>query len=464
MERLNNINNPLWPPKIGKVVMIINPKYSETFVGRVLKTIWNETGAVIVLLNHRDYVENVLANQNIVSQLQGGKGLYLLLPTHGWKYIDDSDVTKLTKSGSLKESDHLYQMLSRNRIPEKTYLGVLPPDADLMVDKGGKDVVKEEMDLMLEEEYFAELKVDNYDERGIIFTPPSKDLRNKLKEYLEKYDKPKDEDIKILVNKSVAVDQLIKTKDDAENESNKIIKFIDDNFGQEYIGLEKHYQNGIIYLSRKGIDIEDEITPDLVPNLSLLAWQYGKPINYHTLKYLLFQNDFQKTIEQDKVIQEEAEKILSQEFLIMLHPRPEYFGYVLKRFIKMWYADVDLQNLIRKVRILPNFYRGRSGIEYNQRNGILPLITIYPKYGRTIAKTVLTKITNYFTLYQRLGWKGNSPSYSIQINELIYYANASTDLKLYFRKVLQQYDVKVKNNSFTDKLTRFEDTEDILDV
>jgi hypothetical protein len=58
-----------------------------------------------------------------------------------------------------------------------------------------------------------------------------------------------------------------------------------------------------------------------------------------------------------------------QEYLIALQPEPKYQIWVVKRLIMAWYADVDLQNNIRKIKILINQWRARSDQEFNKKNG-----------------------------------------------------------------------------------------------
>ena len=52
--------------------------------------------------------------------------------------------------------------------------------------------------------------------------------------------------------------------------------------------------DGYVYITRKGAKIKDNITKELVPNLKYFEWQYNNPIDYDTLKYVIYQNTFQK--------------------------------------------------------------------------------------------------------------------------------------------------------------------------
>ena len=206
--------------------------------------------------------------------------------------------------------------------------------------------------------------------------------------------------------------------------------------------------NGYVHFARKGIKVDDTIKQTLVPNLNFFKWQYGIPIDYHTLIYLVFQNDFQRGLKRNVDEQKDAERIFSQEYLISLQPEPKYQMWCLVRLLMAWYADDELQYNIRKIKILINQWRSKSNQEFNRKYGTLPSIVIYPRYGKDSAKLVLGKISQYFLLYQNIGWKCSKPSYFVKVNDLLWYTNGSIDLKLYFRKSLKSYDGKVKNSNF----------------
>ena len=57
--------------------------------------------------------------------------------------------------------------------------------------------------------------------------------------------------------------------------------------------------NGYVHLARKGIKVDDVITEKEIPGLTYFRWQYGVPIDYDTLKYILFQSEFQEKIQRD---------------------------------------------------------------------------------------------------------------------------------------------------------------------
>ena len=222
---------------------------------------------------------------------------------------------------------------------------------------------------------------------------------------------------------------------------------------------------------KKVIHNKDTITKELVPSLSYLSWQYDKPIDYHTLKYMIFQNDYQQNITENLIQKKEAENILSQEFIIALQPRPEYQIWCLKRLLICWYGDESLETNIRKIKILINQFRADPNSDYNYVNGILPSIMIYPKYGSESARIVLSKLDYYFSLYVdesksdrniNIQWIDSSPTYFVKKNGLIYYTNGSIDLKMYIKASLDDGSLEV--TSLSKDLTEFLNADDIMSI
>ena len=82
-------------------------------------------------------------------------------------------------------------------------------------------------------------------------------------------------------------------------------------------------------------NVLDTISKDHV-NLKYFGWQEGKPINYHTLKYVIFQNEYQQNLGDNIDQKREAEDILSQEYVIALQPSSLYQLWTLKRLIMKW--------------------------------------------------------------------------------------------------------------------------------
>jgi len=466
--------NPDWPPIVGKNIVVKNSN-GKVFTGKVYKNIWNNTASLIELTNNKDYIEPTVVSEKLIEG-SNGKGYFLALPTHAWYYepgkktksdISKEEIFKKIEEFLEKETD--LDLNDGTDIIEKLYSRKKKKEED---DKcyieGGEEFEQnenEEINLnnittLTEHDINKELadssKLQELDAA----------TRKQISDELFELKEIQPNDAMYVVNVTLAVKNLIKNKEDELNEGRKIINWIIKNLMEKensyFKDLKMSIYNGYVHVSRKGIPVEDKITRDLVPGLTHFKWQYDVPIDYDTLKYVLFQNDIQKNIDMNKREQIEADEILSQEYLIALTPEPKYQIWCLKRLLMCWYGDIDLQNNIRKIKILINQWRSFSNKKYNIKNGILPSIVIYPKYGKSIAKMVLMKIGSYFIYYSNIGWKCTAPSYFIRVNDILWYTNGSIDLKMYFRKVKDGYGSTVKDKTFNDKYTMLEGADKII--
>ena len=161
--------------------------------------------------------------------------------------------------------------------------------------------------------------------------------------------------------------------------------------------MQVKIHSGYVYITRTGATISDVITKKLVPSLNYFKWQENKPIDYHTLKYVIFQNSFQKNIETNIVQKREAEDILSQEYVIALQPSSYYLLWTIKRLIMIWYGDTVVESNIRKIKILINQFRADPNQDYNKKHGLLPQILIYPRYGSESARIIISRLEYYFS-------------------------------------------------------------------
>lgn len=467
---LSRDENPKWPPKVGTVVVIDHPNHrNNLFVGTIHSLLWNGKAVLVLLLNNKEHREIELEQKDAVPKGMTSIGMLMLLPEHAWKYVDLDKFNKIY--GSCINSTIGPQTQAELTI-ESTYED---PSRSKNIQCNDDDQFKD-TSLLTEK---GELQMNNLFEDKVINqkiyskTDRFHELGKKFKKLLlVKLDIgetiPRDE-MKIIVNKNIAVKNLIDTKEDELNEGMKIFNYLNkemvskkfDNF-QMFGDMKIAIFNGYVHLARKGIKIDDVITEANVPDLKYFRWQYGIPIDYDTLKYLLFQSDFQRKIQRDIDEQKEAEKIFSQEYLISLQPEPQYQMWAVKRLIMMWYADDFLQTNIRKIKILINQWRARADQPFNKKYGVLPSIVIYPRYGKESAKKVLQIVSNYFMLYQNIGWSCSQPSYFIKVNDLVWYTNGSLDLKLYYTKALGSYDGKSKNTSFNDYFSSFIDADKIM--
>jgi len=412
----------LWPPKINSLIEIKRDNNLKVWKGNVINYIWNDTAAVVKLTkvgcnaNYREISLQQYDNYN------NGIGYLLLLPSYEWNYSKSNTIPN--KLNNIKKKDN--------------------------------------------KKYFTETKIDLYlNENTENFNELSEVDRNILLEKLKNFESVKTKEL--VVNRSVAVNNLITELADIKNESKKIIDWMKQKFDEVFLDLVYTEYNGYVYLSRKGLNTSDTVTNNLVPKLNYFSWQEGKPIDYQTLKYIIFQNEFQKSLSINQNQKLEAEAILALENIIALQPKPEYQLWCVKRLLMIWYGDKEIQLLIRKIKILINQYRADPTKKYNKENGIFPSIVIYPRYGRIALKTVLSKIRYYFSMYidedsnttSDVNWTNSKPSYFIKDNELIYHTNGSTDIKLYIQDSINNNSTLIID-SFNENMTKFTNEREIL--
>lgn len=451
--------NDQWPPKINTIIVINHPSYKNNlFVGSVNKYLLNNTACLVILLNNRNYNDPVLKDKKIILN-ESTNGLFLLYSNYGWKYVNLSKFLKIfgydPRSLLLTQYNmpHVQADLTNEAIykdPSKI------KETKYTVDDDFKDtsLLNEKGELQFDG-LFKEKEINETFDPSEKFTQLDDHIMNVLKIKLDVSEAITEDDKKIIVNKNIAIKNIIDTKEDEINEGKKITDWIMEKLITKktddiniFGDLKMSIFNGYVHFARKGLKVDDVITKELVPNLNFFKWQYGIPIDYDTLKYLVFQSDFQRGLKRDIEEQKDAEKIFSQEYLISLQPEPKYQMWCLTRLIMAWYGDKELQYNIRKIKILINQWRAISDQEFNRKYGTLPSIVVYPKYGKNSAKLVLSKISQYFLLYQNIGWKSSTPSYFVKVNDLLWYTNGSIDLKLYFRRSLRSYDGKTQNTMF----------------
>ena len=277
----------------------------------------------------------------------------------------------------------------------------------------------------------------------------------------------------MIVNKNIALNNLIETPEDEINEGDKIQNWIEKILKKNiFPDLQVKIHSGYVYITRKGAPVTDIITNTLVPSLNYFKWQENTPIDYHTLKYVIFQNSFQKNIESNIIQKREAEDILSQEYVIALQPSPYYVLWALKRLIMIWYGDTVFEKQIRKIKVLINQYRADPDQKYNNKHGILPQILIYPKYGANSARIVLSKIDYYFSLYidenndplyKNIQWKNSHPTYFIKKNSFTYFSNGSIDLKNYVKESFKSNDGFI-NDIFTKNYNELIESNKVMSI
>lgn len=491
------IHNTVFPPKLNSNIWVKKKDGDKVFRGVVKEYIWNKTAAVMKITNldsGEEYKEVSLKDFN---RFENGMNHMLILPTHLWNYQEEHYKFDL-KSISEKDDKNLGMVTPQGKV-------IVDHQGKVMVDKQGaimvdnnknqiknnknlnskvnekfnkfsknigfvqKDQKSEDQELTQLElmqniensKYFNEDKIDAYlvDKNSDFKSLPEeyiKILRQKLISF-----EPVDF-TEIIVNETVAIDNLITKTEDISNEGKKIARWIERSLKKDaFTDLDITIFNGYIYLSRKGLPTTDKITNELVPELNFFSWQDDKPIDYQTLKYVVFQNEYQKGLITNFNQKLEAEKILSQENIIGLQPKPKYQMWCLKRLLMIWYGDSEIEREIRKIKILVNQFRADGSRDYNKKYGVLPSIVIYPRYGYDSLRKVLSKIQYYFSMYldddkdtvEEINWGNSEPTYFLKKNNLIFHTNGAIDLKLYLKESAENLDIKI--DSYAEDMSRF---------
>ena len=136
------------------------------------------------------------------------------------------------------------------------------------------------------------------------------------------------------------------------------------------------------------------------------------------------------------------------------------------------YGDTAVESRIRKIKVLINQFRADPKQEFNKKNGILPQILIYPKYGAENSRIIISKLEYYFSLYidnifsnkyLNIEWINSNPTYFLKKNSLIYFSNGSIDLKKYIEDSIKSNN-KVSNDIFTEDYTKLIKSDKIMSV
>jgi len=489
-DKLGIIRTNEWPPEKNNTIEIEDESKGK-LIGTVIDNIWNGT-ASIIKLNNSNYTEASFIDY---PQYDNGKGYYLLLADYMWNYTNAKAVEKSSKGKTINRPVDLNSKSSENKIefqditprhdlirtnnlaslrnkniPDNLKVSDLTKNSNMSLQEkidlfksaeNNKKVISTKMDSIVpndhvdvtknpfyspllskkKKDYFSEKEIDIVlSNSGEAFRSLAADKIELLNRKLKSFETIDEKDVKLIVNTNLALKNLIETPEDEINEGDKIRKWIKNVLEPIFDDLQVKIHSGYVYITRKGATVSDVITTDLVPSLNYFKWQENNPIDYHTLKYVIFQNSFQKNIETNIVQKREAEDILSQEYVIALQPEPYYLLWTLKRLIMIWYGDTVFEGQIRKIKVLINQFRADPNQAYNKENGILPQILIYPRYGSNSARIILSKLEYYFSLYidetsnagyQDIQWKESHPTYFIKKNAFMYFSNGSIDLKNY---------------------------------
>lgn len=502
MQSFNPSNNPNWSPSLNKyvIVHIINKK--SFYAGKVIKIVDDRKLALIHLVVGKNTDQNV---KNYIDDKDDYTKYMTFSKDDGWRYVDDDKIKLLNKLGSIQDLNLLVKReellfdearpngpkLTDTHLSNATDEPLINQDLIKLIelenlddfsflsygDYDNKETLQNELKIdttsvecEIEENISKKVKENRKCIIDLLEGKKKKEQQKQKKESQYTYQE-QIEELRVNINKpldflpidTTMILSFVENEEALKREALKIIGFLKHAFyvdGPEkernedklYGSLRFVYYNGYVHIFRTEIPLKENITSELLQGRELKVQKYDEPINHNVLKHILFQNNTQDKFKVDKELREEAEFVLSQEYIIALTPEPRYLMWCVYRLIKIWFGDVDLQNNIRKIKILVNQYRARSDKEFNIHNGIKFSIGIYPRYGKTSATIVLKRVMFYFMLYiQAVGWRNNPPSYFKIVNDLISYTNSNQSLKLYYRRIL--HEQKLLNRSFTPNYT-----------
>lgn len=523
-EKISNpellyLTNPNWPPSVNSNVNVKDPSDNKWYAGTIKNTIWNSTASVIKLDQPHVFQENSLRDY---PEYDLGNNHYLLLPSYHWQYTNQDKlnnvqpsisnvVDKTIKNTNIALMNKNIVELVPNVVKPNNEINIENHKVDtnqylLGTEKIGITIDKSEkinkkiinsfqqfktnvepitMEMMLDannpyyrpmlglnEIDFAEQKMENklYNNLKSSIKSLSYNESNTILEKLKRFEVINPNDIKFIVNKNISINSIINDPEDEINEGGKIIKHVTKMSKDVFTDLQARIHLGYVYFTRKGGMVQDIVTKKLVSKLEYFAWQEGKPIDYNVLKYVIFQNNYQKSIKENLLQKSEAESILGLEYIIAIQCKSHYVFWCLKRLLMIWYADKELEQNIRKIKVLINHYRADPSQDYNKINGILPIIAIYPKYGVENARLLISKLEYYFSLYiednfnrsyQEIFYPNSNPSYFLKKNNLIYYTNGSIDLKMYIKESMNCGD-KINNDTFEVDMSKLVNAPNVI--
>lgn len=499
MKRLtisNNISdNPSWPPTLNRYIIIVGKIDDNVYIGKVIKNLQNNIGCIIGLAKGFKYEGD---NNHIKPYLKSSANLskfMIIDDDYIWRYIpydmleqylNSYDITNSKNKIGERLYDGLYDGLddTESSLRNKFYANAsFNPDiknirlADIIDDlddfsflsnNNSPLIVNTKLinsDLAINDIYDPETIEDVIPDKVKIYR---KDIINALENNTDTNTNTNTNIKDVLIVDQMMISHFVNNHTTLEKEADKIINYlrtelhlsgdnIENNEEKLFSSLRFIYYNGYVHIFRVGIPLKEIITKELLGDKTLEILgenEYGIPIRHNVLKYILFQNEVQASFNADQKLLTEAKLILSQEYIIALTPEPRYQLWCVLRLIKLWFGDIDLQNNIRKIKLIVNQFRSRSDITYNINNGIRFSIGVYPRYGRKSATIVLKKLIYYFAVYGlAIGWKNNPPSFFKIVNDLISYTNCDQSLKLYYRHISQKniniHDNKIFNKNYT---------------
>jgi hypothetical protein len=478
--------------------LIIDNKY----VGKVINELWNNNCVLIKLENYMDYIDVILKRNKdlkIIDQsiLEDNKGY--LIATNNMKVQIINNGESIKKAIELMKNNKLNDIQGKIHIEYNNFLSnirtttvnintILQSKISAIDKKENKEldyitklmkkIINNEK-IMYSAQYNIGKNIDEADEESV------ENIKKILiKNLIEQ--ESFDMDYYSELDKSLSYKDLIDDKNiDNISFGTEIINIIIENLynfslkiksdgkiitknGEDINLFEEYSIFNFLKFQIIGdyIEITDitkenrKITEELIPDLIYLkTQQYDKEINYEQLLSLLMSIN-ETNITQNNDLIKEILKVLSQEYTIGLQPKINFLIWTIVRLIVCWYADDEMRKKIFKIKILINTFRSRSDKNYNIINGIEPLITVHPEYGKDNTYKILAYLNLYFFKYKNFGNRKDKPTFYKNIDEdsLLYYINSSTDVKKYVKYMKEK---KISNKIFNDKINNTENNIEI---
>lgn len=475
---------------VGDYVLINNE-----YIGEIYKIVWNSNGYIVRLENDLGYIDKTLKQYRLID-FDNIAGYMLVSLNDTIVKVDETNINMLANLfGDLIFKNIVNKMKKKNKLgklifndyfkneKEQEYINVFKPEKfDIYrIQAGQEDNYIKYIEKMISDLFISDTQIrweENFYYGESTFIEDVKSInvlgeeniddiiKPSLIVVLEKFNEIEPEQCynfeNTLMYKHLIYDENIDTISlgkeliamikDTLLSIQKLIKFDD---GEKLLSNTNLFDfvnfkivGGYIEITNNFVNEDFRvITPELVPDLNELAFQYSKPIDYNILLPIVLENKTSDDVVINKSMIEEALKILSQEYIICFQPNVDLLLWTISRIILSWYSDPKLYSNIYKIKILINLFRARGNRDFNKDQGILPIIQIFPKYGKKNALQVLSHLSYFFFPYKKLGFEKSEPTWFDKIDNLMYYTNGSLELKKYIKYLLNT------NEKFTNPLT-----------
>jgi hypothetical protein len=459
---------------VGEYVLI-NNKY----IGEIYKIVWNSNGYIVRLENDDKYEDKTLKQYKLID-FDNTRGYMLLTLNDTIIKIDEKNINILLelfgelifKNVSKKIFKNSNVELNVEKNKEQEYGNIFKPEKfDIYrIQAGQEDDYIKYIEKMINDLFISDTQIrweenfyfasSNYiDEIKSIDVLGEENIEDVIKPslivVLEKFNEIEQEqyyDFKsTLMYKHLIYDENIDTISMGKeligmikNTLLSIQKLIEFDDGEKLLSntnlfdfLNFRIVGGYIEITNNNIEENFRvITEELVPELTELKFQYSKPIDYNILLPIVLDNKTPNDIIINKSLIEETLRILAQEYIICFQPDVDVLLWTIARIILSWYSDTKLYSNIFKIKILINLFRARGNKDFNKDQGILPIIQIFPKYGKKNALQVLSHLSYFFFPYKKLGLELSEPTWFDKIDNLMYYTNGSLEVKKYIKYLL----------------------------